>query len=155
MRNRIFIAFQFIIVLFCFSCTKARIEPDYSVYGDKALVASVNTFFYKKAKSNLGFGEQVTGYEKVTVSNTQSIDVPNKKITLVLAKTTGSGATTVVTDLAKIGIAINTDAQRIEPLNGAPTAGLIGDFSKGPYTYRLFSADGTVRDWTISFSIAP
>ncbi|WP_108199935.1 DUF5018-related domain-containing protein [Pedobacter psychrodurus] len=151
MKSRIFIAVQLTLVLFCFACTKARIEPDYSVYGDKAFVNSINTFYYKEVKSNLNYGEQVTGYQKLTVTNTQSIDNANKKINIVLAKATGAD----LTDLTKIGIAINTDAQRVEPINGAPIAGLIGDFSKGPYTYRLFSANGTTRDWTLTFSITP
>jgi hypothetical protein len=146
--SAIFIAIQLTLVLFCFACTKARIEPDYSVYGDKAFVNSINTFYYKEVKSNLNYGEQVTGYQKLTITNTQTIDKDARKINIVLAKIAG-------VDLSNIGIAINTDAQRVEPVNGAPTAGLIGDFSKGPYIYRLFSADGTTRDWTLTFSIAP
>ncbi|WP_316793342.1 DUF5018-related domain-containing protein [Pedobacter frigoris] len=148
MNTRKFLAIQILIVLFCFACTKPRIEPDDSVYGDKAFVNSINTFYYKEVKSNLNYGEQVAGYQKLTVTNTQTVDRNNSKVNVVLAKVTD-------VNLTNIGIAINTDAQRVEPINGAPTAGLIGDFSKGPYVYRLHSADGATRDWTISFSVAP
>lgn len=136
------------MVLFCFACTKPRIEPDYSIYGDKAFIKTITTFYYKEIKNNLNYDEQVTGYQIVNISNTQTVDSPNKKVNVVLAKVAGI-------DLTKIGIRLNTDAQRVESINGAPTPGLIGDFSKGPYTYRFYSADGTVRDWTISFSFAP
>jgi hypothetical protein len=148
MSNRKFLAINIFIVLFCFACTKPRIEPDNSIYGDKAFVNSVNTFYYKEVKSDLNYGEQVTGYQKLTIANTQSVDKDNKKINIILAKVPQA-------DLTKIGIAINTDAQSVEPLNGSPKAGLIGDFSKGPYVYRLHSADGTTRDWTLVFSVAP
>jgi len=148
MSNRKFLAISIFIVLFCLACTKPRIEPDNSVYGDKAFVNSVNTFYYKEVKSNLNYGEQVTGYQKLTVTNTQTIDRDNKKVNIVLSKITD-------VNLTNIGIAINTDAQRVEPINGAPIAGLIGDFSKGPYVYRLYSADGTTKDWTLILSIAP
>ena len=145
------LAIPLIIISFCFACTKPRIKPDYSIYGDKAFIKSVITFYYKEVKNNLNYGEQVTGYQTINISNTQTVDSANKKINLVLAKNVG----TDLTDLSKIGIRINTDAQRVEPVNGAPTAGLIGDFSKGVYVYRIFSADGTTRDWTLTFSIAP
>lgn len=118
------------------------------VVGDKAFIKTVTTFYYKEIKTNLNYDEQVTGYQTVNISNTQTVDNPNRNVNVVLAKVAGI-------DLTKISIRLNTDAQRVEAINGAPTPGLIGDFSKGPYTYRFYSADGTVRDWTVSFSIVP
>ena len=151
MKKSIVYGLLFMYSTLSLSCLKERIEPDYSIYGDKAFIKSVNTFFNREIKTKLNFEEVVTGYQNVVISNTTTFDNPNKKINIVLAKATGADVTT----LSKIGIRLNTDAQRIEPLNGAPTAGVVGDFSKGPYVYRVYSADGTVRDWTLTFSVAP
>lgn len=43
-----------------------------------------------------------------------------------------------------------SNAAKIEPINGAPKMGTIGDFSS-PVTYRITAADGkTVKTWTIT-----
>ena len=55
------------------------------------------------------------------------------------------------TDLTQIGIMFSHKSERIVPQGNAPIAGIRNDFSSGPYIYRLFSADGTERDWTVSF----
>lgn len=141
------IRIQFIALLMIISlgaCTKARIEPDFSIYGDKAFITGVTTFDYIPVTHDLNYNEAVTGYQVRALNNTPTIDKVNFKINVLI--------TTAAADLSKMGIRLSNDATKIEPLNGAPLAGIIADFSKGPYVYRVHSADGSVHDWTISFT---
>lgn len=126
------------------SCIKPRIEPDFSIYGDKAFITGVTTFDYITVSHELNYNEEVTGYQVRALANTLNIDKVNFKINVLITNTAA--------DLSKMGIRLSNEAVKIEPLNGAPAAGIIGDFSKGPYLYRVHSADGTKRDWTIIFS---
>ncbi|WP_316837307.1 DUF5018-related domain-containing protein [Pedobacter nutrimenti] len=137
-----FIAFLMIISLG--ACTKARIEPDFSIYGDKAFITGITTFDYITITRKLNYNEEVTGYQVRGLANASTIDKVNFKISVLV--------TNPAADLSKMGIRISNDATKIEPLNGAPAAGTIGDYSKGPYVYRVYSADGTIHDWTISFT---
>ena len=135
-----------ILSICCMSCLKARVEPNYSVYGDKAFIKSITTFKYKEVTNNLNYDNPVTGDQAVNIKNKITTDTAGKKISII----TDAG-----TDLTQLGIRLINDAQKIEPLNGAPAAGLISDYSKGPYVYRVYSADGTVRDWSLTFTVSP
>ena len=48
------------------------------------------------------------------------------------------------------GIKFWHKATLIEPLNSAPKAGTVNDFSARSFKYRLHSADGTTHDWTVN-----
>lgn len=130
---------------FLFSCIKPRVELKDNLYGDKAVITAVNVFRYNEVKNELNYKDSVTGYQSVTVSSIVTVDAPEYKVDIVTSKGT---------DLTHIGIRITNYAKLVEPLDGAPVAGEIGDFSRGPYTYRLHSSDGTVHDWALSFSVA-
>lgn len=41
---------------------------------------------------------------------------------------------------------------KVTPLNGAPVLGTLGDYSGKTYTYRVTSASGNYKDWTIVIS---
>lgn len=51
-----------------------------------------------------------------------------------------------------VGLFTVSTASRVEPLNGAPVLGKVGDFSNGPFTYRVIAASGTYTDWVINIS---
>ncbi|WP_316793371.1 DUF5018-related domain-containing protein [Pedobacter frigoris] len=157
MKNIKIILAAFLMLGSLSSCIKQRIEPDFSIYGDKAFITGVTTFDYRTVTRKLNYNEEVTGYEVRAVNNTVTIDNVNFKINILVAKIAPATVTAAnpQVDLAKVGIRLVNQGTKIEPLNSAPTAGIIADFSKGPYVYRIYSADGSVRDWTLTFAITP
>ncbi|WP_316748109.1 DUF5018-related domain-containing protein [Pedobacter gandavensis] len=146
-HKNIWYALPLIALLAFTGCMKPRAELDDTLWGDQAVLTSAVLFKYEEVKNKLGYEEVVTGYQNVGITtNTNVLD--KEKATIKIETVKG-------TDLTKIGIRFSHYAKKIEPMNGAPVAGMISDFSKGPYVYRLYSADGTVRDWTITVTVAP
>ena len=128
-------------------CTKPRIELDKTAWGDQAYITSAVIFKYDIVKDQLGYNDPIEGYQEIaltTVSNV--IDRPNANIKIVATKGT---------DLTKIGIRFAHTSEKIEPINGAPAAGVISNFSSGKFTYKVTSADGTVRNWNLDISVQP
>ncbi|WP_316816110.1 DUF5018-related domain-containing protein [Pedobacter nyackensis] len=146
LKNRLY--FLTLILLLAFSsCMKPRVELDDTMWGDNAFITTAVLFRYDEVKNQLGYNEVVTGYQNVNISTSSNVvDKDQATIRIVTAKGT---------DLTKIGIRFSHYAKKIVPQNGAPAAGIVADFSKGPFVYRLYSADGTERDWTIYISVAP
>jgi hypothetical protein len=137
-----------LIALFAFSsCMKPRVELNDTVWGDQAYITAAVMFRHDEVKNQLGYNEVVTGYLEPTIATTSNV-VDKGQATIRIVTVKG-------TDLTKIGIRFTTFGTKIEPLNGAPVAGVISDFSKGQFAYRVYSADGTVRDWTILVSVSP
>ena len=132
----------------CFtSCIKPRVELNEGAWGDQAYITSVVLFRYDSVTNQLGYDQPVTGYQNVAVTTTTNlIDRPTATMTIVASRGTM---------LNRIGVRFSHFAQKIEPLNGAPPAGVISDFSKGPYIYKVISSDGTTRDWKLDISVAP
>ena len=137
-----------LILLLAFSsCMKPRVELDDTQWGDNANITAAVLFKYEEVKNQLGYNEPVTGYQNVSIATPSNVvDKSQATVRIVAAKGT---------DLTKIGIRFSHFAKSIEPINGAPAAGIIADFSRGEFTYRLHSADGTDRDWKILISVAP
>lgn len=147
MKNRILKSIGVITcVLITLSCTKPRIDLEDHIYGDKAVITAVNVVKLNEVTNQLNYNEPVTGVQSVSVTSSSTVDKENFKAHIIV----NAG-----TDLTKVAIQISNYAKRVEPVNGAPTPGYIRDFSKGPYVYRLHSADGTVRDWTLTFAVQP
>lgn len=139
----------FLVLICCsiISCMKPRVEFDDSVWGDNAVITSAVLFKYTEVTNSLGYGEPVTGYQNVAVATkSNQVDKPNYTVNIVAVKGT---------NIQEIGIRFTHFAKKIEPLDGAPPAGVISDFSKGKFVYRLTSADGTTRDWTVNLSVEP
>lgn len=129
------------------ACIKPRVELDDTVWGDKAYITSAVLFRYDTVRNQMGYDQPVTGYQNVAVATTSNVvDRENATLTIVAAKGTNA---------RQIGIRFSHFAQKIEPLDGAPPAGVVSDFSKGKYVYKLISADGTTRNWTVNISVAP
>jgi len=129
------------------ACMKPSVELDDTQWGDNANITTAQLFKYDEVKNQLGYGEVVTGYQTTGITTTSNV-VDKGQATVRIVAVKG-------TDLTKVGIRFTHFAKTIEPMNGAPVAGIIADFSKGQFTYRLHSADGTIRDWTILISVAP
>lgn len=127
------------------SCLKPRVELDQGAWGDKAFIATTVLFEYVEVTNELGYGEPVTGYQSKGVATASNVvDRENATITIVAKKGT---------DLTKIGIRFSHYGTKIEPLEGAPIAGVISDFSKGYFKYKVYSADGTTREWKLMISV--
>lgn len=143
---------KYILMLLSFSfvqtaCMKPRVDFDPTVYGDHAVITNVQMFRYVPVTNQLGYNEAVDGYQlAVITTTTNTIDKPGATVNYVAAKGT---------DLTKIAIRFSHEAKKIEPVADAPTPGIIADFSRGRYQYKLVSADGTERVWTINISVAP
>ncbi len=140
------VLFTLVVTTFI-ACIKPRVELDDTAWGDKAYITSAVLFRYDTVRNQMGYDQPVTGYQNVAVAtNTNLVSRENATLTIVAVRGT---------NIKQIGIRFSHFAKLIEPLNGAPQAGMVSDFSQGPYKYRLTSADGTVREWTLNISVAP
>lgn len=146
-HTKILYCLTLLVILALPACMKPRVALDDTLWGDNAVITTAVLFKYDEVKNQLGYNEPVTGYQNVGITTTSNVvDRDQATIRIVAAKGT---------DLTKIGIRFSHFAKKIEPQNGAPAAGVIADFSKGPFVYKVFSADGTIRDWTVYISVAP
>lgn len=124
-----------------------RIDLDKSQWGDHAYLNDVQVFTFDEEEQELQ--EFYENGETTTAIRRNFVHVGKAAI-----DSTASTALVVVeagTNLSNVGIIFFHRAEKIEPVGSAPAAGFLDDFSGGPYQYRLFSADGTQRDWTVSF----
>lgn len=137
--------FLFLLLISGVSCMKPRVDMDLGAWGDNANITAAVLFRYVEVKTQLGYKDSVIGYQNVSIS-TKSNTIDKATATVNIVAVNG-------TDLTKMGIRFSHFAMKIEPLDGAPVAGVIADFSKGSFKYRLYSADGTTRDWTVNISV--
>lgn len=142
----------FVIIGMCMSllaftsCLKPRVELDQGAWGDNAFITNAVLFEYVEVTNDLGYGTPVTGYQAKNIGTASNVvDRDNATITIIVQKGT---------NLNKIGIRFSHYGTKIEPLDGAPVAGVISDFSKGYFKYRVYSADGTTREWKLMVSVA-
>lgn len=139
--------FGFLLVVLVSLCScEPRIEMDMSQWGDTSIIENVQLFKLEtrdgvKLEEYYVDETTVTGTRRVIVSNgSAAIDEESNTATVTLK----SGET-----FTGIGFLITHRGTTVEPLNGAPVAGIINDLSTGPFTYRVHSADGSFTDWTI------
>jgi len=137
------------LLVFLFSACEPRIEFDEGQWGDNAFITDVLVFIVQEEDHQLQEyyenGELTTGIRRQFINTSSEISEESASITVHVP----SG-----TDLSNVGIVIRHTAKRIEPLSGSPVPGYLNNLSGGgPYTYRIVSADGTVRDWTVSFVV--
>lgn len=128
-----------------FSSCSPRIEMDMAQWGDHALIDNVKFFNLKAENHNLQEyytnGQVTPARQRVYVSIGNAV-IDAKAYTATIPITAGI-------DLAKIGIELYHQGTKIEPVNNAPIAGIIGNFTAKQFVYRVYSADGTIHDWTI------
>lgn len=149
MKNiKIRFGWLFLILVSLYAC-EPRIEMDMSQWGDTSNINNVQLFKLEtqdgvKLEEYYVDETTVTGTRRVIVSSgTAAIDDVAKTATVSLK----AGET-----LTGIGFLIYHYGTKVEPINGAPVAGITNDLSNGPFTYRVYSADGSQTDWTISIN---
>lgn len=147
MKNiKIQLGFLLVMLVSLCSC-EPRIEMDMGQWGDNSDITNVQIMKLEtqdgvKLEEYYVDETTLTGTRRVVVSSgAAAVDEVAHTVTVNLK----AGET--ITGLAFLIYHYGT---RVEPLNGAPTAGIIGDLSTGPYTYRVHSADGSHTDWTIA-----
>ena len=137
----------FIVALstsFLFSCTP-RVELNTAQWGDHALIDNVQIFNIQLQDQQLQ--EYYTSGVLTPASRRVYVSVGNAVLDLTNFKATVKVPSTI--DLTKVGIEFFHKAVKIEPVNSAPIAGIVSDFSARQFVYKLYSADGTTHDWTI------
>jgi hypothetical protein len=142
MKKSVVIIFFLISV---FSSCKPGVEMDLSQWGDKAMIDNIQIFNILIQDQQLQ--EYYTSGVLTPASRRTYVSVGNAVIDRVNFTATVRVPATV--DLKKVGIEFFHTAVKIEPLNDAPIAGIIKDFSARQFVYKLYSANGVTRDWKI------
>lgn len=138
-KNMKKILILFVVSLVAFSCDQ-RVELDEGQWGLHADVTS-GIFLYQWKLDNVTLAEgDVEGAKRQSITDESVVDV---KALTVTTKVNSDA------DLGKAACSIYHDGERVEPLNGAPTPGKIGDYSGKEFKYRIHSADGQYKDWTL------
>lgn len=145
MKNIFINAFIVVLSVSLFSSCSPRIEMDFAQWGDHAFIDNVQIFNMQMQDQQLQ--EYYTGAVITPASKRIYVSVGNATIDLVNYIVTVKVPSTV--DLTRVGIEFFHKAVKIEPLNNAPIAGIIKDFSAKQFVYRVYSADGTTHDWAI------
>lgn len=144
-KNKLF----FLLTLVIFSSCEPRIDLDKGQWGDNSELINVLLYVYDFQDHELQefreTGELTPGVRKVLRSTGASIDDVNHTASIDLPANYS-----LVDDV--VVIAFQHNGTKVEPLNGAPTAGLPADLTNGPYTYRVHSADGNFTDWAITIN---
>lgn len=132
------------ISIIAFSCGQ-RIELDEGQWGTFADVTSGGIVLFQWKLDNVTLAEgsvQGAKSESITVSTT----VDATTLTVTTKVKTG-------VDLTKAACYIYYNGVRIEPLDGAPVPGVVSDYSKMTFKYRIHSADGAYKDWTLKITL--
>ena len=141
---------KYIIILLmavlAFSC-EPRIEMDMTQWGDTAFLVNVQVY-------KLTYDDEVKleeWYRDTTATVTGVFWTAISEGNAVIDNTNFTATVSIADDesLENAIIRFSHTAYKIEPLNGAPVAGLINDFSEKEFVYRVYSADDTYHDWTI------
>jgi hypothetical protein len=133
-----------VILTVSMSCSP-RIELDQGQWGDHAFITNVQVFTLQADEHELhefytsGMMTPARRRSFVSVGNA-AIDNDTYTATVIVPASV---------DLSRTGIIFYHEAMKIEPLNGAPVAGIITDLSSSNFMYRLYSADGTTHDWEV------
>lgn len=94
-------------------------------------------------------------FKDLTVN--QSIDSENQTVTVELT-VPGVDNTFTQEEREKVSLSslacsfIVSHAASVTPLDGAPKLGVLGDYSAKSFKYRVTSASGTYKDWTLQIN---
>jgi len=137
--------FLSIFILSSLVSCEPRIELDLTQWGDHASINNVQVFTLQVDNQQLQefytSGELTPSIRRLVVSTGIAVIDP--------VALTATVKVPVSVDITRVGIIFYHQAEKIEPLNGSPKAGIIADFSAKSFSYKLTSADGTTHDWTI------
>lgn len=128
-----------------YSC-EPRIDFDEGQWGDTAFITNVNLFTLRVDEHQLQeyyeSGVLTPARQRLFISSgSATIDTTNFIATVTVPETA---------DITRAGIVIYHQSVRVEPVGSSPVAGIISDLSAKEFVYKLISADGTTRDWTIN-----
>jgi len=134
-----------VIGLFIFNACEPRIDMDMAQWGVNASLTNVQIFKFEvddnpslyETRNNIG---EISGYRRIIISKRAVIDEDNSTATIAL-----KGNET----LNEAGFIFYHRSIKIAPIDDAPRGGMIGDLTGRILKYKLYSADGTTRDWTI------
>lgn len=139
----------FLLTLVIFSSCEPRIDLDEGQWGDHSDLINVLVYVYQFQDHELQefqeTGELTPAVRKIQRGTGMSIDIETHTASVNLP-----AAYSLVDDV--VVLAVQHDGTLIEPLNGAPIMGVPGDFTNGPFTYRVHSADGNFADWVITIN---
>ena len=127
-----------IIAITALSC-EPRIDFDDGQWGIHADITS-GAFFFVWTTEDIQLNDMATGTKRTSVTESSTVDLDAMKNTVKIKPDY---------DISKMAMYIYHNGSKIEPLNGAPTPGVISDYSAKEYVYRVHSANGEYKDWTI------
>jgi hypothetical protein len=130
-----------------FSC-QPRIDFDEGQWGDTAFITNVNIFTLQVDEHQLQeYYESgvLTPARRRLIISTGNATIDNENFIATITVPAGR-------DITRAGIVIFHQCMYIEPVANTPVAGIIADLSTKEFVYKLFSADGTTRNWTIKIN---
>ena len=146
MKTHIYLSVIISTSIFCLC--KPRVEMDFSQWGDQAFITNVQIFSHEKkddfqlAEYKENNGQLTTGIRRFLLTGTK-VDINNDTFVVTISIPSGN-------DLSKSGFLITHTSTLVEPLNDSPKSGTIADLTSALFQYRLYSADGTIHNWTIN-----
>ncbi len=132
-----------VISVLAFSCGQ-RIELDEGQWGTHADITSGGIVLFQWTLGSVTLAEgSVQGAKSESITLSTTVDV--NTLTVTTKVKTG-------VDLTKAACYIYYNGVRIEPLNGAPVPGVVSDYSKLDFKYRIYSADKVYKDWSLKIT---
>ena len=128
-----------VIAITALSC-EPRIDFDDGQWGIHAEITS-GAYFFVWTTEDVQLNDIATGSKRTSVTASSAVDEVAMKNTVTIKPDY---------DISKMAMYIYHNGSNIEPLNGAPTPGVISDYSAKEYVYRIHSANGEYKDWTIT-----
>lgn len=145
MKKNIIYIFTVLILAGLCSCEE-RIKLELDQWGDHAYIDNVQLFTLQADEHELQefyTSGALTPARRRVIASTGNAVIDSVSFTATMT-------VPAAVDRTRTGIIFYHKAERIEPLNGAPIAGIINDFSGSQYSYRLISTDGSKHDWTVN-----
>ena len=153
MKKYILSLFVALATLTLSSCLDGNLEslPTF----DDAEISNVRYADYRwKSSTETVLGGEAATYKQVlNVEESKKVSDGNIEVKISVPLASGNFTSSVRSqvNVKNIALAVTiSTAARIEPIDGAPTLGIPGDWSK-PNKYRVTAADGkTKKEWTIT-----
>lgn len=134
-----------LVVLMAVACNP-RVSLDEGQWGDKAYITNVQ-IFSNEEKNDFHLaefyenGQNTTGVRRILLDGTK-VSIDNEMFTVKITIPEGN-------DLSNAGFLVSHSSKLVEPVEGSPVCGTLVNLNKEQYKYKLYSADGTTRVWTI------
>lgn len=153
MKNNIFtLLFLSVFTAITTGCNP-RIDFDPGQYGEHAVISSVVCFTLDTASHKLQeyyqTGKLVPGIQRKAVAFNEQpdfsvVDTTQTNVSVYIPK---------IYDMTHMGLFFNTESEKIVPLSGAPTPGILTDLTKGqPFKYEAVSSNGFKRVYVFTIT---